>query len=165
MMTSYELHVLLRDVMAKEGFVKQGPTWVSSTDELLWIVQLGRSPYGERFSLDIGVAPLRITTNAALARPSDCPILMHLENLSLTLPSQVQDTRFSDFRSAAIVGFDLTREMDAEKRRQLVTSIIEALSNYIKSIVNERDLRDRYEAGDFKSALIRKDVKQLLALG
>jgi hypothetical protein len=69
MMTSLELRALLKDVMTKAGFVKQGPAWVRSTDELLWMVQLDRSPYGERFSLDIGTSLLSFSGTTAPVVP------------------------------------------------------------------------------------------------
>jgi hypothetical protein len=164
MMTSLELRALLKDVMTKAGFVKQGPAWVKSTDELLWMVQLDRSPYGERFSLDIGASLLSFSGTTAPVKVNDCPILIHLENLPLTAPLEVQDPRFSDFRSATIRAFDLTHELEDEERKQSLTSIVEALGAYIRGIENKRDLRVRYEAGDFRSALIRKDVKQQLLM-
>src|ERR1700730_14700978 len=104
MMTSYELHALLREEMAKVGFIKQGRTWLRSTDELLWLVQLDRSPHGQRFSLDIGVALLGGPGNAVPDKAGDCPILVHLENLPLVASRQISDARFSDFRSSVVLG-------------------------------------------------------------
>jgi hypothetical protein len=163
MMTSYELHSLLRDEMAKAGFVKQARAWLRRTNELLWIVQLDRSPYGQRFSLDIGASLPQSSGISPPVKAGDCPILMHLENLPLVASRQIRDARFSDFRSAVTIGFDLAYDMENEERRQLIRSIIEALGKYISEIEEVRDLRVRYQAGDLNSAFIRKDVRQLLA--
>jgi hypothetical protein len=161
--TSYELHALLKEEMAKVGFVKQGRTWLRSTAELLWLVQLDRSPYGQRFSLDIGVALLKNSKDAAPAKAGDCPILVHLENLPLAARRQAHDARFNDFRSAVIQGFDLSYDLENEEQRQPITSVIGALGKYISEIDDIRGLRARYQAGDLKSAFIRKDMRQLLA--
>src|SRR6476620_7321726 len=99
MMTSYELHSLLREEMKKAGFVKRARTWFRGTSELLWIAQLDKSPYAERFSLDIGAALLQGSAGSPPVKAGDCPILMHLENLPLAISRQLSDARFSDFRS------------------------------------------------------------------
>jgi hypothetical protein len=163
MMTSYELRSLLRDEMATAGFIKQGRTWVRGAGELLWIAQFEKSPYAERFSLDIGLALLQGPSGPLPAKAGDCRILMRLENLPLVASRQIRDSRFSDFRSAVIIGFDLAYDMENEERRQLIGSIVEALGEYISKIDNVQDLRVRYRAGDLNSAFLRKDVSQLLA--
>jgi hypothetical protein len=163
MMTSYELHSLLREEMKKAGFVKRARTWVRGTSELLWIAQLDKSPYAERFSLDIGAALLRDSAGSPPVKAGDCPILMHLENLPLAISRQLSDARFSDFRSAVVIGFDLASKMEDKERERLIMSVIEALGKYIGEISTVRDLRARYRAGDLDSAFVRKDVGQLLA--
>ena len=55
MTTSGDLTALLKNVLAEFGFAKHGQVWVRRSGELVWIIQLERSPYGKRFSLDIGV--------------------------------------------------------------------------------------------------------------
>src|ERR1700753_3331442 len=106
MMTSYELRALLREEMAKAGFVKHAKAWFRSVGELIWLVQLDRSPHGQRYSIDIGVFIPGDSSGAVPDKAGDCPILMHLENLPLTASRQIEDARFNDFRSSVILGLD-----------------------------------------------------------
>ncbi|WP_322778624.1 hypothetical protein [Frankia sp. Cas4] len=83
----------------------------------------------------------------------------------MATPPEAEGTRLGDFRSAAVACFDLTLDMPDGDRERLLVSILRAVSEYVGSIEGENDLRLRYEAGDFRSAFIRKDVKQILAGG
>src|SRR5437879_3555614 len=122
MMTTYELRSLLRGEMANAGFVRHAGGWTRKAGDLLWIVQLDRSPYGQRFSIDIGVALIGDSGEPVPTEANDCPILMHLENLPLTGGRQIRDARFNDFRTTVIIGFDLTSDIEDEERRQLISS-------------------------------------------
>jgi hypothetical protein len=163
-MTSHEFHALIRDDMTRAGFVKQGRRWLMRTGEILWLVQLDRSPYKDRFSLDIGAVLADAPTDSVPAKPSDGQILMHLENLPLVAPREIPDARFTDFRSAVLIGFDLTYDIEDQERTKLIAAIIDAFSGYIGKINSRQELRMRYQAGDLESAFIRKDMRQLLAL-
>lgn len=163
MSTSDELRALLKRTLAESGFTRQGQAWVRRSSELIWIIEIDRSPYADRFSLDIGVSLLRLLAGDAPAKANDCQILLHLENLRLSIPVQVPDARLSDFHSVAKAAFDLTVDMEDEERTLLIEAIIGALTGYTRNISDETDLRSRYNAGDFMSAFIRKDVKRVLS--
>jgi hypothetical protein len=163
MMTSNELRALLKRALAESGFTRQGEVWLRRSSELIWIIEIDRSPYADRFSLDMGVSLLRLLAGGVPAKANDCQILLHLENLRLSIPVQAPDARLSDFHSVAKAAFDLTVDMEDEERTLLIEAIIGALTGYIRNISDEIDLRSRYDAGDFMSAFIRKDVKRVLA--
>ena len=78
MITREELHAVLKDVFSESGFTKQGQQWARRTNELLWLVHLDRSPLGERYRLDIGIALLLRLEGAEPSRENDCPISVAL---------------------------------------------------------------------------------------
>lgn len=165
MMTSGGLRALITRVLARYGFTKYGRIWTRRTPELSWIAELDRSPYAERFSIEIGASPLRLVTRREPVRASFCTFLIHLENLPLTDPEEVPDPRMADFRTAVIAGFDLTVDMPDNARTALLTSILETLGGYLSRVNTEADLRARYRAGDFTSAAIEKGLRRILDSG
>jgi hypothetical protein len=164
-MTSRNLRALITEVLARYGFDQDGRIWTRRTPELTWIVGLDRSPYAERFSIEIGASPLRLMTGREPVGASFCALLIHLENLPLPDPKEVPDPRMADFRTAVVAGFDLTIEMPDNVRTALLTSILETLGGYLGRVNTEDDLRARYRAGDFRSAAIDKRLRPLLDSG
>ena len=163
MITGREIRAALNATFAESGFVRQRRTWSRRSKELVWLVQLDRSPYKEGYGLEIGVYILRHVTGTEPTTANDCPIIVYLENLPLATPVEIEGTRLGDFRSAAIAVLDLTRDMGDEDRKRLLTTILVEVSEYIAMVDSEEMLRVRYEAGDFRSAFIRKDVKRILS--
>lgn len=161
-MTGRDLRALITRVLAEHGFTKDGRIWKRKATGLSWIVELDRSRYGERFSVEIGASPLRSGAGREPVRASFCTFLVHLENLPLTDPGEVPDPRMADFRTAVIAGFDLTVDMADGARTALLTSILETLGGYLMRVNTEDDLRARYRAGDFASAAIEKGLRRVL---
>jgi hypothetical protein len=157
--TSRDLRALITGALSRHGFTKDGRVWRKRTGELSWIVELDRSPYGDKFSIEIGASVPRLLTGPEPSRASNCKFLIHLENLPLTAPAEVPDPRLDDFRSAVVAGFDLTLDMPDDARAALLTSILDTLGRYLGGINTEDDLRARYRAGDFKSAAIEKGFR------
>jgi hypothetical protein len=165
MTTSRDLRALLTEVLAKHGFTGDGRIWTRRTPGLRWIVELDRSPYAEKFSIEIGASLPRLVTGAEPVRASFCPLLVHLENLPLADPAEVPDPRLADFRTAVIAGLDLTADMSDEARTALVTSIAETLGTYLQRVSTEDDLRAQYRAGHFRSAALEKGFRRVLDPG
>lgn len=161
-MSSFELRALLKRLMLEAGFAKDSQSWVWRSSELVWLVNLDRSPYRDSFSLVIGIFPFALDVDSAPVKANDCPIMIHLQNLPLTPPRELWDARLDDFGSIVITSLDLDTAMDDEKREKLLTSIIAELGSYVRRTATIGDLRARHEAGDFRSAFIRKDVKHLI---
>jgi hypothetical protein len=162
MITSRDLRALVTGVLSRHGFTKDGRVWRKRTHELSWIVELDRSPRAERFSIEIGASLLRLLTGQEPDRASLCKFLIHLENLPLAAPAEVPDPRLADFRSAVVAGFDPAVDIPDEARRELLTSVLDALGRYLGAIDTEDDLRAGYRAGDFKSAAIEKGLRPVL---
>jgi hypothetical protein len=157
--TSRDLRALVTGVLSRHGFTRDGRVWRKRTGELSWIVELDRSPYGAKYSIETGASLPRLLTGPEPSRASNGRFLIHLENLPLAAPPEVPDPRLDDFRSATVAGFDLTVDMPDDARTALLTSILDALGRYLAGINTEDDLRARYRAGDFKSAFIEKGLR------
>jgi hypothetical protein len=166
-MNSRELRALLNDILTSTGFSRQdSSTWVKAADGLSWTMELDRSPYGPSYSLDIGGMPpgFRVTNEkmSGFSRAGNCPIMVHLNGLPLPSPSAVRGTRIDGFATAVPIALDLDSELDDEVRREILREGLRELSNYIGSINNIGKLRLHYENGDFASAYIRWDLRELL---
>jgi hypothetical protein len=75
-MNPRELRALLNDILASAGFSRQdSSSWVKTTDGLSWTVELGRSPYGQSYSLDIGGMPPGFTGTLRLEFPDQLLII------------------------------------------------------------------------------------------
>lgn len=127
--------------------------WRWSSPELTWLIELDRSPHGERYGLDIGVDLQKLSAEAGASRPTDCPLLVHLENLPV-------DPKLS--KTDVLRAMDLTSDMPDTDREQTVRAIAEAVARYVRETATEADLYARFDSGELRSAFIRKDLREVL---
>lgn len=151
--TAADLKSVFADAFEQAGMTSRRGTWRWSSPELTWLIELDRSPHGERYGLDLGVSLNRGSVVGDPARPTDCPILMHLENL----PISVDVTR-----ADMIEALDLGSGLLDENRAGVLRSVAEAVSKYVQSTATESALRSRFRAGDLRSAFVHKDVRAVL---
>jgi hypothetical protein len=73
-----------RDVIAtslrRTGLAGRGSVWRRRGSDVQWVVHIDQLPYGHRLGIDIG---LDLQTESTPARPTDCAILLHVENLGI----------------------------------------------------------------------------------
>ncbi len=75
-----------------------GDLWHAHFDEVTWILELDELPHGQRLGIDAGLSKLMGNTPT---RPSDCPVLLHAENMQLGPLAE---------RSAIVKALDLTSD-------------------------------------------------------
>jgi hypothetical protein len=85
--------------------------------------------------------------------PTDCPILLHLENIPLSDGVE---------RTEIVRSLDLDVDMPDEERRSTIERIGSVLGAFVRSHATLQDLRDAYAEGALASAFIRKDARTLL---
>jgi hypothetical protein len=130
------------------GMRRRGFEWRLEGDEVMWIVYLDRLPHGDRVGIDVGCEP--IGQGPPARRASDCPIVMHAENIAL--PKDLDVTRLLDLSSS-----------DAEADRAAgVTLLGDALATYITGRQTLRELQKAFAAGEFQSAFLSNEARELL---
>ena len=139
--------------MEGAGMTRRRGVWRWSSPELTWLVELDRSPHGERYGLDIGVDVHKLSAEGGASRPTDCPLLVHLENLPV-------DSMMS--KTDVLRVMDLSSDVRDADREMAVRAIAEAVARYIRETPTEADLVGRYKSGELRSAFIRKDLREVL---
>lgn len=132
------------------GFRGRGSVWRMKGPEVQWVVHIDELPYGNRLGVDIGLDLQSATTRH---RPTDCPVLLHLENLPVA----------SDF--AVVESLDLDSGLGPDQRRQELENATRALASYLTGHLTLRAVRAAYHAGDLGSAFIHKDARAILEAG
>lgn len=132
------------------GLRGRGAIWRLRGPEVQWVVHIDELPYGNRFGVDIGLDLQLVTTPR---RPTDCPVLLHLENLPITQDLEV------------VASLDLDSEIAPDRRRQELDRATAALGDYIGEHLTLSAVRAAYRNGDFTSAFIHKDARAVLESG
>jgi hypothetical protein len=132
------------------GLRGRGSVWRMKGPEVQWVVHIDELPYGNRLGVDVG---LELQTTTTPRRPTDCPVLLHLENIHIA----------RDF--AVVASLDLDSGLAPDQRRQELEGVTRALANYLTGHLTLSAVRAAYAAGDLGSAFIRKDARAILEAG
>jgi hypothetical protein len=132
------------------GLQGRGSIWRMKGQEVQWVVHIDELPYGNRLGVDIGLDLQSATTPQ---RPTNCPVLLHLENLPAA----------KDF--PVVESLDLDSGLAPDRRRQELEEATQALAGYLADHLTLSAVRAAYRAGDFGSAFIRKDARAILEAG
>jgi hypothetical protein len=98
------------------GLRGRGSVWRMRGPEVQWVVHIDELPSGNRLGVDIGLDLQSATTPQG---PTDCPVLLHLENVPFA----------KDF--AVVASLDLDTELAPDRRRQELESVTAALAAYL----------------------------------
>lgn len=129
------------------GLRGRGALWRLKGSEVQWIVHIDELPYGHRLGVDIGL-DLAVTTTPR--RPTDCAVLLHLENAPM----------IEDYHVAALL--DLDSGLAPDRRRQEIQDAVRGLAHYLAEHLTMSAIRAAYRAGDFEAAFIHKDFRKIL---
>lgn len=151
MMTRDDIRASLDHGLRAAGMRRRGFVWRLEGDEVVWIIHLDRLPHGDRVAIDIGCAPVGLGPPAR--RAGDCPIVMGAENTAL--PTDLGIVRL----------LDLASQVDDVDRAAGVERVGEALASYVTSRRSLSELRRAFAAGEFRSALLLKEARELLEAG
>jgi hypothetical protein len=132
------------------GFRGRGSIWRLKGPEVQWVVQVDELPYGNRLGVDIG---LEMQSGTTPRRPTDCPVLLHLENIPVA----------KDF--AVVESLDLDSGLDPDQRHHELENAARALARFLAGHLTLRAVRAAYRAGDLGPAFIRKDARVILEAG
>lgn len=129
------------------GLRGRGAVWRVKGSEVQWVVHIDDLPNSNRLGVDIG---LELHPTTTPRRPTDCPILLHLENVPVA-------------RSFAVVeSLDLNSNLQADQRRHQLEDVTRALARYLADHLTLDAVRSAYRDGDLASAFIRKEARAFL---
>lgn len=129
------------------GLRGRGSTWRMKGQEVQWVVQIDELPYGNRLGVDIG---LDLQSTSTPQRPTNCPVLFHLENLPAAKDLGV------------VEALDLDSGLAPDRRRHELEELTRILAGYLAEHLVLTAVRAAYRAADFGSAFIRKDARAIL---
>jgi hypothetical protein len=128
------------------GFKGRGMVWQIAASEVEWTVRFENLPFGRRLGVEIRLH----LPGVALTPPIHEGIVQTLEHLRAT----------RDFAVAECL--DMNSGMDAGLRRQELEGAMRAAIGYLAANTTIDSLTAAYQAGDFASAFIHRDVRKLL---
>ncbi len=137
----------IADALRDSGLLGRGSVWRLKGPDVQWVIHIDQLPYGNRLAVDIG---LDLQTESTPRRPTDCPILLHLENLPVA-----RDTEVS-------MALDLDSHIADDQRARDLEAAALALGHYLNDRATLASVRDAYRSGEFGSGFIRKDIRTVL---
>lgn len=140
----------ISDSLKASGFRGRGSVWRMKGLDLQWVVHIDELPYGNRLGVDIGL-DLQVATTPQ--RPTDCPVLLHLENVPLAEGYEV------------VAALDLDSGLVPDRRRQELESVVRELADYLAEHLTISSVRAAYRTGDLEAAFIHKDARATLNSG
>lgn len=132
------------------GLRGRGSVWRLKGQEVQWVVHIDELPYGNRLGVDIG---LDLQVGTSPQRPTDCPVLLHLENSPPAGGVEV------------VAALDLDSGLAPDQRRQALETAARDLAAYLAEHLTISSVRAAYRAGDFQAAFIHKDARAILESG
>ncbi len=147
MISKANVEAWIADCLKANGLRGRGRVWRLKGAEVQWVVHVDRLPVGRRLGVDIGLA---LQTDVTPRLPTDCPVLVHLENLPWA-------------RDLAVVeSLDLKSPLDPDGRRSEIEAATRRLADYLAGLLTFEAVRDAYRAGDLKAAFIHRDARAFL---
>lgn len=140
----------ISDTLKGAGFRGRGSVWRMKGQEVQWVVHIDELPYGNRLRVDIG---LDLQVGTTPPRPTDCPVLLHLENAP---PAESYEV---------VAALDLDSGLVQDQRRQELETVVRDLAAYLAELLTMSSVRAAYRAGDLNAAFIRKDARATLESG
>jgi hypothetical protein len=140
----------ISDSLKAAGLRGRGSVWRMKGPEVQWVVHIDELPYGNRLGVDIGL-DLQVATTPQ--RPTDCPVVLHLENVPLA----------EDY--AVVASLDLDSGLAPDRRRQELESVARRLAEYLAEHLTLSAVRAAYRAGDLGAAFIHKGARAILEAG
>jgi hypothetical protein len=147
MMTIEATRDVIGASLRRTGLAGRGSVWRRRGSDVQWVVHIDQLPYGHRLGIDIG---LDLQTESTPARPTDCAILLHVENLGIVDQSLI------------LQALDLDSSIADADRRETLEGAASALGEYIAARLGLDAVRDAYRYQEFNSGFIRKDARESL---
>jgi hypothetical protein len=138
---------LIGETLKARGLRGRGSLWRYLGPDVQWIIHIDELPYGQRLGIDVG---LDLQAVEMRRMPTECPILLHLENMPLAADLDV------------FASLDLDSNLTADARIGNLTAALDALIDYVSRHQTLEQVREAYRAGDFRSAFIHKDTRASL---
>jgi hypothetical protein len=145
--TRDEVAEMAAAVLRERGLTGRGRTFRTVGSDIQWVVHLDKIPRSQRLSVDIGL-DLQIETTPQL--PTDCPVVVGLENLPGVDGSRVLRV------------FDADQLVDEGDRRHEVLHAMSACADFVLGRLSLAEVRAAYGEGAFASAFIDKNARALL---
>lgn len=159
-MKAGDLRVFVSRRFREAGFGRAGRAWSRETADLIWVVDLDRSPYGDRFSIDVGVSVKRLLTEAPKA-PNYSHVYMNAESLPLAITPMLDPKRLDTFRSQVAAALDLTSDQfEDEERLMAIDSILVKVTDFVKTVGTEVELRRLVARGAFPGGFVHRLLKE-----
>jgi hypothetical protein len=162
-MNAAEAGDVVAESLRASGLVGRGSVFRLRGSDVQWLVQIDRLPFGKRLGIDIGL-DLEIDSTPRL--PTDCSILLHLENLqpfdgSMMVEALDLDPRLDD-RAAIVAALDLASNLDGSDRRDVLETAAQTLGGYVTERPTLASVRDAHRAGEFDSGFIHREARAVL---
>lgn len=137
----------IANALRSTGFTGRGSVWRRRGSGVQWVVHIDQLPYGNRLGIDVGIG---LQTDATPRLPTDCPIMLGLENLHLIDGSLV------------LQALDVDSSLADGDRQDVLEGAVTTLGEYIAERLSFAAIQDAYRAGDFNSAFVHKDARAVL---
>ncbi len=141
---------LIGDSLKRSGFQGRGSVWRLKGSDVQWIVQVERPRFGSWVAVDIG---LDLQTDTTPHRPTDCVVLLHLENLGLMDDLSLR------------MALELDSRMNDDDRLRVLDEAAAALSAYLHHHRSFARVVAAYRDGHFRAGAIHQDARALLDHG
>lgn len=140
----------ISDRLNAGGMSGRGSVWRARGEDVQWVVHIDELPFGNRLGIDIG---LDLQPAPAPRRPTDCPVLLHLENMPFAQEVEV------------VASLDLDSGLSADSRHRQLEKAADELACYLTGHLTMSAVRHAYSSGQFAAAFIRKDARTALEAG
>lgn len=138
----------------RTGFQKHSDSWYRRLPDLIQILNLQKSQYGDQYYLNVGIyIPSIGAANSQWPKEHQC----HVRARAKTLVSE-QSNDIARFESA----MDLEdSSMSSDVREQAIEAFLnEHVGSFFDSVANLEDLRRLIHSGGLSNALVHKELKK-----
>ncbi|MEW6747808.1 MAG: DUF4304 domain-containing protein [Planctomycetota bacterium] len=148
--TRNPLRLALEDVLGPAGFSRKGDSWLRRTDEVVEVVNLQKSQYGNQYYLNYGLWLCALGEDA-FPKEEKCHIRMRAGAI---VSSEAQLGRLADLESIV---------SDSERRAGFARLITDEFLPFADACRTVSGLRSFLEAGRLKKAMVHVRAKATLS--
>lgn len=151
----------LGTALVEHGFVRAGSRWQHPSEDLLWTVEIEKSPTWSRYwSVTVMVVPLE---HKAVGSPT---MAMEIDYrfLSYAVPVALAD-RYPDHGSFALAALHLDSDLPDTDRQMALAFIARDLKQIVTAAPRLQDLAELVRQGRWDKGFVGKDIRRELLVG
>lgn len=162
MIGTRDIRRVMDRTLVPAGFRRVGGTYRWDSDDLAWLVEPDRSPFGGMLGIEVGLVVRGLGSHLDATRTNACPLVASLEALSSGIETDAPPTVAVPCREAFRGAVNARSHLDDGRRLEVLEALLGAASRYLTGVSTAGGVVERYLRGDFAAVFVHRALRDYL---